>query len=392
MKRVSGGHPVWPAGTVAPRLESIVRHLSNLCLLFVIAILPLGGEWAWAQQPAPESTQQPPSEVLHKRSAPPSRTVFLDVVVTRKNGQLVTGLGATDFTVLDDKRPEKITSFTEITAKAQPVEAIVLIDAVNTRYDLVSEARQQIDHFLHSNGGKLPLPTTLAVLTSDGVEMQNTYSTDGNALDAALTKYTIGLREIRRSAGVYGDAERLDDSLKAIRLLASYELRRPGRKIILWISPGWPLLSGPEVTLSYDQTVSIFNQVTWLSSRLRQAQVTVYCLDPLGAEEPIQELFYYQQFLAGLKRPGDAQLGNLGLQVLATQTGGKVLNSPEIADLLRRCMAENQDYYRISFDPPAPEVGEKRKVEAPDVYHALKILVAQPGATAATSTGYYLEP
>ncbi|MGC9198390.1 MAG: VWA domain-containing protein [Acidobacteriaceae bacterium] len=377
-----------PAGTIAPGLESLLQRASNACLLFVIAFLLLGGEWAWAQQ----SAQAPPSQVLHKHSAPPARTIFLDVLVTEKNGQPVTGLGANDFTVLDDKRPEKITSFKEINAKEQPVEAIVLIDAVNTHYDIVSEARQQIDKFLHANGGKLPLPTVLAVLTNDGIEMQHTYTTNGNDLDAVLTQYTIGLREIRRSAGVYGDAERLDDSLKAIRLLAAYELQRPGRKIILWIAPGWPLLSGPEVTLSYDQTMSIFNQVTWLSSALREGQVTVYSIDPLGVAEPLQELFYYQQFLAGLKKPGEAQLGNLGLQVLATQSGGKVLNSPEVADLLTQCMAENQDYYRISFEPPASELGEKRKAESPYEYHALKVLVAHPGVTAATSTGYYIEP
>ncbi len=344
------------------------------------------------RQPMTPSAQGPASQMLHKRVGPPSRTINLDVLVKQKSGQPVTGLKAADFTLLIDKKPEKITSFEEISAKDHPVEAIVLIDSINTDYDVVSQVRQQLDQFLHANGGKLPLPTALAVLTSRGVKMQGSYSTDGNLLDAALSKYTIGLREIRRSAGMVGFAERLEDSQNAMRLLATYELSRPGRKIILWISPGWRLLSGPEVQLSYDQLVSVFNQVTWLSSRLRQGQVTVYCLDPLGVEEPIQEVFYYQQFLAGVKNPGSVQLGNLGLQVIATQTGGLVLNSPDIAQLLTQCMAENMDYYRISFEPPPSKGRDRYKGVDLGEFHSLKVLVAQPDATVGTSTGYYLRP
>ncbi len=330
--------------------------------------------------------------MLHKRIGPPSRTIYLDVLVTKKSGQPVTGLAAKDFSLLDDKKQEKITSFKEVSAQEKPVEVIVLIDSINTDYDVVAEVRQQLDLFLHANGGKLPLPTALAVLGSRGVVMQGSYSTDGNLLDAALTKYTIGLREIRRSAGMVGFAERLEDSQKAMRLLATYELQRPGRKIILWISPGWRLLSGPEVQLSYDQLVSVFNQVTWLSSRLRRAQTTVYCIDPLGVEEPIQEVFYYQQFLAGVKSPGQVQLGDLGLQVIATQTGGLVLNSPDVAQLLDQCIRANMDYYRISFEPPVLDAGRKRKGEDLAVYHNLKVSVAQPEVTVGTSTGYYLRP
>ncbi len=344
------------------------------------------------RQPLTPSAQGPSSQMLHKRVGPPSRTIYLDVLATQKSGQPLTGLKAGDFALLIDKKPEKITSFAEISAKDHPVEAIVLIDSINTDYDVVSQVRQQLDQFLRANGGKLPLPTALAVLTSRGVEMQGSYSTDGKLLDAALSKYTIGLREIRRSAGMVGYAERLEDSQNAMRLLATYELSRPGRKLILWISPGWRLLSGPEVQLSYDQLVSVFNAVTWLSSRLRQGQVTVYCLDPLGVEEPIQEVFYYQQFLAGVKNPGAVQLGDLGLQVIATQTGGLVLNSPDIAQLLTQCMAENMDYYRMAFEPPPSKGRDRYKGVDLGEFHSVKLSVGQPDVTVHTSTGYYLRP
>jgi VWFA-related protein len=343
----------------------------------LLAALLLGAGVSSAQQ-TPDST------VLHTRSGPPSRTIHLDVVVTSKPGEPVTGLEQKDFTLLDDKTPRAITSFEAVDGSRQPVEAILLIDSVNTPYTEVAQERIQIGRFLHANGGKLALPTALAVFGDNGVAIQGSYSRDGNGLATGLDKYTISLREIGRSGGVQGASERLDDSLKALRTLTTYEAQRPGRKIILWVSPGWPLLSGPGIQLSGQQQQSIFNQITLLSSGLREAQTTVYAINPLGIGEALQNVFYYQQFLGGVKRPNDVSIGNLALQVIATETGGLVLNSTDVAALLQESVADNSVYYRISFEP-AP-------TEARDVYHQLKVTVARPDATATTTTGYYAEP
>lgn len=341
------------------------------------AALLLGAAVASAQQ-------TPDSSVLHTRSGPRSRTISLDVVVTTKPGEPVTGLEKKDFTLLDDKVAREITSFQAVDTSKQPVEAILLIDSVNTPYTEVAQERNQVERFLQANGGKLALPTALAVLGDKGIEMQGSYSRDGKGLSTALDKYTIGLREIGRASGIQGASERLDDSLKALRTLALYEAQRPGRKIILWVSPGWPLLSGPGIDLSNQQQQALFSEITWLSTALREAQTTLYAIDPLGVDEGLGNVFYYQQFLNGVKRPSDVSIGNLGLQVIATQTGGRVLNSTDVAALLQQCVADNVAYYRMSFEPPPTETR--------DIYHPLKVTVGRPGATAATSTGYYAEP
>jgi VWFA-related protein len=167
-------------------------------------------------------------------------------------------------------------------------------------------------------------------------------------------------------------------------MLAAYESGRPGRKIILWVSPGWPLLSGPRVDLSGSQRTAIFNDITFLSTTLRDAHTSVYAINPRGVGESVGQAFYYEQFTDGVKKPSDDNIGNLGLQVIATETGGLVLNSTGVAELLQQSVADNVAYYRLSFEPPPTE---KR-----DVYHSLKVTVAKPGVTVATSTGYYAEP
>jgi len=357
-------------------------------------VLLAGSMSGTAQQQATPQVNQPgsgtqaaqpaESSVLHTRTGPLPRTIHLDVVVTSKAGEPVTGLEQKDFTLLDDKVPREITSFEAVDERKQPVQAILLIDAVNTGYSEVAQERIQIDKFLRANGGKLTLPIALAVFDDQGVKMQGGYSRDGNVLADALAKYTISLREIGPSAGFQGAAERLSDSLKAIRLLASYEAQRPGRKIILWVSPGWPMLSGPRMDLSENQRTQIFGDITFLSTTLREAQTSVYAIDPLGVGESPGRVFYYEQFTSGVKKPSDDSIGNLGLQVIATETGGLVLNSTGVAELLQESVADNVAYYRLSFEPPPTE---KR-----DVYHPLKVTVAKPGVTVATSTGYYAEP
>ena len=346
----------------------------------MIAALLFGSVAAVGQQAVPH----PGSPGLKVRTGPPSRTIHLDVLVTSRPGVVVTGLKQADFTVLDDKTPAAITSFEAVDTNKQPVEAILLIDAVNTGYTEVSQERIQIDKFLRANGGRLALPVTLAVFGNEGIKMQGGYSRDGNGLADALAKYTISLREIGRSAGVEGAEERLNDSLKAVRLLAQYESQRPGRKIILWVSPGWPLLSGPRVDLSSAERAAIFNEVTWLSMTLREAQTSVYAVNPLGVGESVEEAFYYEQFTKGVKKPSEVMVGDLALQVLATETGGLVRNSTDVSGLLQECVADNVAYYRLSFEPPPTE---KR-----DVYHALEVTVSRPGATVSSSTGYYDEP
>jgi VWFA-related protein len=333
---------------------------------------------------AQQGTPQPNSSGMKVRTGPPPRTIHLDVVVTSKPGEVVKGLTRQDFSVMDDKTPAEITSFEAVEANKQPVEAVLLIDAVNTGYTEISQERIQIDKFLRANGGKLTLPTTLAVFGDRGIKIQGGYSRDGNLLADALAKYTIGLREIGRSAGVEGAEERLSDSLKAIRLLAQYEAQRPGRKIILWVSPGWPLLSGPQVNLTETQQTAIFNDVTWLSTTLREAHTSVYSVNPLGVGESVEQAFYYQIFTKSVKKSPEVAVGNLALQVLANETGGLVLNSTNVAGLLQECVEDNVAYYRLSFEPPPTE---KR-----DVYHPLKVTVAKPGVTVATSTGYYDQP
>ena len=344
------------------------------CPLFVAllsAALPVG-----AQQSLPAIA--PPG------SSSSSQQIHLDVVVETKSGQPVINLAQQNFTIFDNKSPRPITSFKVVTAKQAPVEVILIIDSVNTPFSLVAYMRDQTEKFLKAHEGALAHPTSVAVLSDNGVQIDNSFATDGNTLSDSLEHHQIGLRQVTRSSQ-WGASERLDICLKALHQVVDYASNLPGRKMILWISPGWPLLSDPRIEISPRQQQQIFGDVVSLSSRLRQANITLYDINPIGATESPMAADYYQSFLKGLAKPQAAQFGNLGLQVLAIQSGGQVfVGNSDVATLIEKSLVDAQSWYQIAFDPPPPD--------KPNEYHHIEIRLDQPGLIARTSTGYYSNP
>jgi VWFA-related protein len=311
--------------------------------------------------------------------------IYLNVVVTTKDGKPNAELQQRDFTLLDNKSPQPITSFRMLGGPTAPVRVVLVVDAVNTSYQVIAYERQQIDGFLKSNGGQLAHPTTLVVFTDTGTQIQKAFSNDGNALASDLDNHVIGLRNLTRSAGFYGAAERLQMSLTALERLVAQESTIPGRKLIVWVSPGWPLLTGPRIELSAKQQDGLFSQIVGLSTQMREANITLYAVDPRGTGVLGPGNFYYQEFLKGVSKPGQVQPADLSLQVLATQSGGQVLfGSNDVSNLLQKAVADAEAYYELSFQPPP---SEKR-----DAYHSLEVKVDQSGLTARTRTGYYSHP
>jgi VWFA-related protein len=324
-----------------------------------------------------------------QQDSPPKQsghgTIILDVVASTKSGAPVTGLQQEDFTVLDNKVPQTITSFQVLGGSRAPIEVVLVVDAVNTGYEQVAYERDQIDKFLRVDEGRLAHPTTLAILTDTGMRMQEDFTMEGNALAASLDQQTVALRNIRRSAGFYGADERLQISLRGLGEIAAREAKRPGRKLILWVSPGWPFLSGPEVLLSNKDQEQIFADIVNISTQFLQSRITLYSVDPLGNADIGTRTFYYETFLKGVSKPSQTQPGDLGLQVLAAQSGGLVLNSNnDVSALLQKCIADTQTYYEIGF--------EASVAQRPNEYHHLEIRLAKHGLTLRTRDGYYAQP
>ena len=308
----------------------------------------------------------------------------LDVVVDTKSGQPVTSLGEQDFTLTVNKAPLPIRSFRVVTPAQEPVRVILLLDTVNTPYNMVTYMRQGVASYLKANEGKLAQPTSIAVFTDSGTNIAGRFSTNGLELNANLDRLSIGLRQITRDSQ-WGQEELLQMSMKSFDSLIAYASTIPGRKMILWISPGWPLISPPGMYFTNHQEQQIFSTIIAYSTRLRDAGVTLYNINPVGAAESLIRADYYETFLPGVARPSDAMLGNLGVQVLAVQSGGMTFESnSNVADMIRKCLSDANSWYEITFDPPP--------TDQPNEYHHIEIKVDRRGLTARTRDGYYSNP
>jgi len=354
-------------------------------------LIPALSSSAFGQQAASPAPVPPPAERAADSASAPGRRITLDVVVTDKSGKPVPGLQQQDFTLLDDKQPQKILSFQASVlptdganaAPDTPVQAILLVDAVNASFHSVSYERTELQKFLQQNDGRLPLPTSLVIM-SDTSQGQSGTTRNGNDLVVSLNSNQSGLRTIGRSQGFYGGADRVQISLNTLENLATHLATEPGRKMVIWISPGWPFLSGPGVELSAKNQDSIFNTIVGLSDMLREARITIYSVDPLGMNDSLGRRFYYESFVKGVGSASKVQNGNLALQVLAAQSGGLVLNSSnDIEKLMASCLTDARAFYTISFDsPPA---------DHPNEYHSLQVKIDKPGLAARTRTGYYAQ-
>lgn len=327
--------------------------------------------------------------VLGARSQAPaqpgmkSHRISIDAVVTDKQGHAIHGLTVEDFKLLDNKQPAKILDFHETDARSSatdPVSVTIVIDMINTGFDVVAREREQLGEFLTQDGGHLGHPTSIAILTESGLKTDKGSTMDGNVLQSALTSTNSALRIEGRQAGFYGAADRLEWSLGQLSQLAAYEATRPGRKLLFFISPGWPLLSFAGLDATTKDRAWTFKSIVDLTNGLREARVVLYTINPfeLGRTNP----FYYQNYLKGVTKPNDAEYADLGLQVLAAHTGGQVLaTGMDIKGELNQSVRDANTFYTFVFEePPA---------DRPDEYHDLHLEVDKPGTNVRTTSGYY---
>ena len=371
------------------RQPGSLRFFLFLCFFATAVCPPIAAQQP--EPPNPELTKRPPP-----KSAPlPSAVVGeghiqLDVVVTDAAGTPVTGLDPWNFSLIDNDKPRKILTFRAFngtTVKPDPpVEVILLIDMANLPFTQVAFVRQQVEDFLHENGGHLKQPVSLIVLTSGGIRVMPRPSVDGDALAGVVQKLSGNISTINPAMGGEGLLERFQLSARQLATIADNEARRPGRKLLVWIGPGWPMLNRPSDTYSERSQRRTFANIVELSTRLREARMALYSVQPADPSNGGGRYdLLYQEFMKPITSPQQAEPGNMGLKVLATQTGGAILGPDnDLAGQINRCVSDTNVFYRISFDPV--------HAEHADEYHGLKLLVNKPGLTVRTNTGYYNEP
>jgi VWFA-related protein len=394
---------------------------------------------SWLVAPLCAVAQQPGDSVPTIRSR--TELILVPVRVTR-SGQHARGLNQSVFHVFDNGQERPIAGFEEVARKQapQPLEKtqekvptqwrtnqpqwvgesslmVVVFDAVNTslRYPdslfqraYLLNARQEFVRFMDSNP-PLTGKTMVAVLGAGGLHVIHHYSDDPQSLKHDLEKlpFPPHLREEDElpqfSARIPPDIERAelfasiarirfyslgttaaavgrDATAAAFQQLANSLAAIPGRKTMIWITSGLPIVN-PNRYLPM-----------WVDERLEKARqalaaanVVVYpiSINP-GVDNPVwtspAEATSSVPEHPSLKQP----LGPLGsamdLLAFAEKTGGRVcIYDTRLDRCFKKALNDSVEYYLLGYYVAAP-----RKPG----WHKIRVKVDVPGVRVRARQGY----
>lgn len=357
--------------------------------------------------------QTPPAAPAAETAVP----IQFEVMVTDKAGNPIPGLKQEDFKLTDNRQPVTIRSFTERKAGDGSSAALVIVlDNLNADFNSVTTERLQLEKYFQQNGGRLTNPVGVFVLNEGGLEELTPISADGNALAGALHDKKAETTMTRTSVGFYGAEERLNTSLQALSELCRY-LNTDGRKVVVWLGPGWPVIDSSEAIIGPEQQKFFYETAAGISRMLRDEQITIHSVSmvgsangtgststtisnaagPNGAGSPMMigssnggnsgvvKVLPWEDFMKPLTKQSKGEPGYVALQVFAVHSGGTVVaGSNDIAKEIARCAQDASAWYLLTFD--------SQKSNAPNAWHDLDVKIDKPQVKVRTENGYYTQP
>lgn len=335
------------------------------------------------------TTSSQPQDVLQSNQTlrTNTRLVVVDVVATDSNGQPVSDLKASDLTVLEDGKPQKISAFSYQREKAASVVAssatagaftnapqyknassmnVILLDALNGNLAGHAYGRDQLLRFLDK--GTLTQPTALYAL-EEKLTLLHDFTTDIKGLRSLVQDYkpkgAAHVQDVYSSASPFSarapsnatTSHTMEVTIAALNSLAGALAGYPGRKNLIWISEGFPITLFPEIifddpagcmsctnptpaTMANSTSFSSGTgkdfdaEVQKVANALMNAQVAMYPVDASGLQK-------------------DNHLNAINtMRSLADRTGGKAFYNRNDVDLgISSSLEDGSTYYTLEYYP-----------------------------------------
>ena len=358
------------------QLEAIGLTLSVWALLMTSAL---------CQQTAPPAPAPADSVLTLKIN---SRLTFLDVtVLDRKNRPVTTGLTKDDFTITEEKKPQRIFSFEAPDAHIAPAgqtdtdgkapATILVIDELNDSFDDMAFIRYEAHRFLAHQPEQLASPTEILLLGNNSLEMVQGFTRSRADLLATLDHIPAALPWKLMVSGF--SIERLINSIDALQQIALQNKGVPGRKNIVWVGHGGPglntfsLLGKPldsftqyvhETTnMLVDSRISLFLIYPGLKSgtaNISRSEMTSFT--PLGDQDPFD--------------------GDINFGVFVNETGGKLFyNHNDVDQQMRDAVELGANYYTLTYQPPTGV--------ANGAFRRIRVTLRNPELHLITKAGYF---
>ena len=373
-------------------------------------------------------------------NAPPSQSptfkvqveyVEVDAVVVDGTGSVVRNLKKEDFQVLEDGKPQTITSFAIVDIPVeryerplyvrQPIEPdvrtnqrpfegrmyVALIDDLHTYFGRTARVKGAARQFIERHLGANDLMAVVHIGAS--AEASQEFTNNKRLLLAAVDR-TLGrklesptiartneyFRQNAQERRLSGDrvndpleAERSDNarrSLDAVRDVARWFADVHGRrKSILFFSEGLDfdiidVFSNRNSSLLIDTTRETIAAAT-------RGDVSIYAIDPRGltnlGDETIEVGSFPDDQSLGIGQSSlvrEMLLSQASLRELSDETGGfAALNSNDFSSAFTRIVSDNSTYYVLAYYPPSDKPGRA---------HKIAVRVNRPGVTVRSRKAY----
>lgn len=354
--------------------------LSASTLLFLIPSVP-----SVAQSDQQQSASPPTLRVT-------SSLVFLDVTVLDKKGHpVVTGLTRDDFTITEDKKPERIFSFEPpdihtINAKTSdenpdgkaPVTILVL-DLLNSRWEDFAYIRYSVRKFLLAQPERLPSPAEMLVIGNQSLDMLQGYTRTRADLLYALDHLPSTL-PYKHMNGAF-DGERFDQSVDALQQIALQNKGVSGRKNIIWVGHGGPSLYLEASGIPGEIAEKMREYVHLTTNMLVEARISLFVIYP-GIPLTDQGLSLSALEAGIVLGDDDPFAGEINFGLFSNETGGRLFyNRNDVDAEIQRSEQLGANYYTLTYQP--------ENINPDGRFRRVRVTMRDPALHAITKAGYY---
>jgi VWFA-related protein len=336
--------------------------------------------------------------------------VEIDAVVTDRQGRHITDLTPEDFELMQDGRPQKISSVRYVSTDARgPASGgdddvrrtvAIVIDSLNMSFSSMAYTRQALLRFVDT---QIEPGDRVAVINAgdEGGRWQE-FTGDIRALRKkieALRYNVMSTAQMPFGKQVFqaydpGEHFFTVGTLGTVNQLVRGMKDMPGRKAVVLATDGFPILERASHDRNglYSIRPTVFEAIKRLADDANRSFVVLHAVDTRRLEPfDIEPLF--NSDAKGIQ-VNDEMLNKLanfdgdGPALVAQSGGGLYLgNSNDLAGLFTRVMNDQRGYYLLAYEPDDQTFTRDKKKRAP--FHRVKVKVNRTETRVRARAGFF---
>lgn len=305
-----GRLPNYNPFSMSARVTSFLFKYLSLAVVFAAVALSVA-----AQKPKPSPTPLP--EDRQGRVTIEVRRVRLPITVTDKKGQFVPGLTQSDFTILEDKVPQTIETFSDDLSQTTPLYIAVLMDTSPSTAGKLKFQQESAMNFIHTVV-KLRKDRVLFGTFDDQINLLQDFTDRLDLLDKAV----YGVKKMGTQTALF-DAiwQFCDEKMRSV----------PGRRVLLVVTDGEDTYSRANIRDAIDIA--------------QRTETTIFAISTKAG---------FLATVPGVEAGQVADKKDKDLQTLAEETGGVAFFTGDMLSLERsftRISKELRAQYLVTYNP-----------------------------------------